>query len=149
MAKDYFEAVATKVRLRPIPARRLVSGQHIQRRTAIANGRSVLPPEGDGNSWWGRRFAELVALHLDDLGGGDLCSEAQVSLAKRAAALSVALEAREADWSAGRPVDLAEYGTAVGQLARVLNAIGLKRIARVIGPTDIHAYARMVNGGEA
>lgn len=132
----------TKPKQRPIPPRRLVDGQHVQRRTAIANGKAVLPPEGDGNSWWGRRFAELVALHLDDMGGGDLCSEAQVSLAKRAAALSVALEAREADWSAGRDVDLAEYGTAVGQLARTLNAIGIKRVKRDRAPTIAELKAR-------
>ncbi len=71
-----------------------------------------------------------MALHLDDMGGGDLCSEAQVSLAKRAAGLSIALEAREADWSAGRPVDLAEYSSSVGTLARVLEKVGLKRVAR-------------------
>lgn len=123
--------MATKAKNRPIPARRLAPGQSVTRRTRVANGKSLLAPEGNPNGWWARRYAEILGLRLDDLGGADLLSEGQISLAKRASALEVELEAMDADMSAARAsVDLDMYARVTGTLARVLEKLGLERVKR-------------------
>ncbi len=132
MHRDDIKAMATGVRSKPIPPRRLVSGQISTRRTQVANGTALLAPEGDARGWWGRRYAEILALRLDDLGGGELLSEGQISLAKRATTLEVELERQDADLSQGKDVDLKIYSDVTGQLVRVLNTLGLDRITKVV-----------------
>ena len=116
------------------------------RRTAVANGNALLPPEGDPNGWWGRRYAEVLALRLDDMGGGELLSESQVSLAKRCTALEIELERREALLSTGADVDMAEFAAMTGTLARVAEKIGLRRVARE--PMDLKSYVAAHARGE-
>ena len=68
---------------------------------------------------------------MSDLGGPDAgLSEAQLSLVRRASALEVELELAEGKLSRGEPVDLDLFGRLLGQLRRVLEAIGLERRAR-------------------
>lgn len=120
--------VPTKAKNRPIPARRLAPGQSVTRRTKVANGKSLLAPEGNANGWWARRFGEILALRFDDMGGGDLLSEGQISLAKRATTLEVELERMDANLSNGTDVDLDLYARITGTLARVLEKLGLERV---------------------
>ena len=94
------------------------------------------------NGWWGRRFAEVLALRLDDMGGGDLLSESQVSLAKRCTSLEVELERREAQLSTGSDVDMAEFAAMVGTLARVAEKLGLKRVKHDRVPTIAELKAK-------
>ncbi len=108
----------------------MAPGQTIYRRTKVANGKQLLAPEGDPHSWWARRFGEILALRLDDLGGGDILSEAQVSLSKRASAMEVELERFEAALSTGAEVNMNDYATVVNSLSRVLEKLGLKREKR-------------------
>src|SRR5271166_4004774 len=63
-------------------------------RSAVTNGRRAFV-DGDGNSAWYRRRKDIVELHLDDMGGRDALSEAQISLACRAASIEVELEQME------------------------------------------------------
>jgi hypothetical protein len=46
----------------------------------------------DGRLTWFGRLRDLVALHLSDLGGEDAASEAEKSIIRRAATLTVELE---------------------------------------------------------
>jgi len=106
-------------------------------RSRIANG-SELWAGIDGRSLWARRAGELLAAHLSDLGGPDNISEAERALAKRAAVLITELERREAGFAqAGAASDeaLQVYQTSVNTLRRTLEALGLERRAKVIGPT--------------
>ena len=113
------------------------------RRTKVANGKALLSPEaGHGNGWWARRYAEILELRLDDLGGGATLSEGQISLSKRATTLEIELERMDADLSAGKDVPLKVYAEVTGQLVRVLNALGLKRVPRPAVNTVLDHFSR-------
>jgi hypothetical protein len=76
----------------------------------------------------------LVELHVGDLGGPAMCSEAQLSLCRRISTTEVELERLEARMSEGDDsVDLDVYNRLAGNLRRMLESIGLRRVAR---PTD-------------
>src|SRR5262249_24060335 len=93
-------------------------------RSAVTSGRRLLIG-GDPNSAWARRYADLVAGHVSDLGGRDMLSEAQLSLVRRAAALACELEQMEARMSQGQAVNLDSFGRAASHLRRLLEAVGL------------------------
>ena len=63
----------------------------MQARSRISNGSSILPGV-DRRSCWARRLRDLIDLHLSDLGGEDAASEAERSIIRRAACLTVELE---------------------------------------------------------
>src|SRR6476659_5552343 len=65
-----------------------------QGRSRMSNGPAVLPGV-DGRSTWARRLRDLIGLHLSDLGGNDAVSEAERSIIRRAATLTVELERLE------------------------------------------------------
>ena len=103
-------------------------------RSKVTNGVKLLPGY-DGRTIWGRRFHDLCALHARDAGGIDALSEAQVSLIRRSAALEVTLENLELDMACGREVDLDQYSRCAGHLRRILESVGIKRVARDVAPS--------------
>ena len=98
-------------------------------RSRVSNGRALVAG-ADGRSATSRRYRDLMAEMANDMGGPDLLSEAQRQLIRRAAGLAVQAEAEEAKIIAGKPVDLDSYVKAVNAINRVLNSLGLKRVAR-------------------
>jgi hypothetical protein len=110
-------------------------------RSAVTNGSKLLV-DGDGNSAWSRRYRDLVAAHAVDLGGPDLLSEAQKSLIRRASTLECELERMEAQLSRGEPIDLDMFSRVSGNLRRILESIGLDRVAREIDPVEAYLAAR-------
>ena len=64
-------------------------------RSRVSNG-SALFITGKGTSPYARRFADILAEIVSDLGGADQLSEGQRQLARRAASLSLACERLEA-----------------------------------------------------
>ena len=82
-------------------------------RSRVSNGTAILPGV-DGRSTWVRRLRDLIALHLSDLGGEDATSEAERSIVRRIATLTVELERME---------------------SRLLESIGLKRVPRDVTPS--------------
>ena len=64
-------------------------------RSRVTNGQSLFVV-GKGTSPFARRFADILAEIVSDLGGADQLSEAQRQLARRAASLSLACERIEA-----------------------------------------------------
>jgi hypothetical protein len=103
-------------------------------RSAVTNGKRlhVVSP-GDGK--WSRRFADILAEIISDLGGRDVLSEGQRQLARRAATISIACERMEGEAAAARPIDLEVYGTLTDRLGRTFQRLGLKRQPREIGPS--------------
>src|SRR3569623_491832 len=63
-------------------------------RSAVTNGR-VMPKGIDQRSVWVRRFKDVVALHVSDRGGVDRMSQAEQSLVRCVATLTVELEQME------------------------------------------------------
>ena len=118
------------------PAGRRKTGKDPQR-SCITNGSSLLPGI-DNRSAWVRRAKDVIAQHLNDLGGEENTSAAERSLVRRAAVLTTemeSLEARFAQGGAAKAVDLDLYIRASGNLRRLLEAIGLRRRSRDISPT--------------
>jgi hypothetical protein len=105
------------------------SPEGASQRSAITNGRRLLVGV-DLRSAWGRRFKDLVAAHVDDLGGASVISTAELSLVRRAATIEVELELLEARFAtAGQASNdaLDVYQRTAGNLRRILDGIGLKR----------------------
>jgi len=123
------EAICTAVEVAAKPSKRPRSRVTSGKRKFVA---------GDGHSAWGRRYLDLVAGHVADLGGADLLSEAQHSLVKRASTLEVELEMMEGRLSKGEKVDLDLYGRSLNTLRRTLESIGLRRVAHTVVP--FHEY---------
>jgi hypothetical protein len=98
-------------------------------RSAVTSGRKQFVT-GDSNSAWARRFYDLVAGHVSDLGGRSIVSEAKLALCKRAAGLECELEQMEGRMSLGEEINLDSYGRAASHLRRILETLGLDRKAR-------------------
>ena len=103
-------------------------------RSAVTNGARLFV-EGSGTSAWSRRYADLIAGHVSDLGGRDALSEARFSLIRRASAIECELEVLEGRLSRGEPVDLNFFGRGASHLHRILETLGLERVPKNIGPT--------------
>jgi hypothetical protein len=115
-------------------------------RSAVTNGSTLLPGV-DGRSLWARRFRDLIAHHVADLGGEGNVSQAQMSLIRRAAALTVELERWEGRFAAedGAPADeLDKHQRCTNTLRRTLEALGLERKTRDI----THALVTRIRAGE-
>jgi hypothetical protein len=103
-------------------------------RSRITNGKELLPGV-DGRTLWARRFRDVLALHLGDLGGEANTSEAEKALARRAACLIVELEQLELRFaqSGGAEGNLLErYQRAANSLRRLLESLGLERRAKPV-----------------
>ena len=94
--------------------------------SAVTNGSRLLL-SGNGNSPWARRYKDLCLLHIDDLGGPDAVTEAQISLVRRCSAIEVQLESLEGLMSRGAEIDLDVFARVSGTLSRMLRALGLER----------------------
>src|SRR5262245_14101316 len=99
-------------------------------RSAVTNGKRlhVVQP---GDTAWARRFRDVLAEIISDLGGHDGgLSEGQRRLARRCATIAIACERMEGEAAAGAAINLEEYGRLTDRLGRALQRIGLKRVPR-------------------
>jgi hypothetical protein len=104
-------------------------------RSAITSGRQQFI-NGDSNSAWARRFHDIVVGLVSDAGGRDQLSEAKFAIAKRAASLMCECELMEARLSRGEQIDLDKLGRAASHARRLLESLGLQRVARVVNGDD-------------
>lgn len=105
-------------------------------KSAVTNGSALLPGV-DGRSVWARRLRDVMALHLDDLGGERMASEAERSIIRRIATLTVELERMESAFAqegGAEASDLDLYQRTSGNLRRLLEAVGIKRQPRDVTP---------------
>ena len=125
---------------KPLETRADPEGLPRRQRSAVTNGRRLFVA-GDGNSAWSRRYRDLVAGHVADMGGRDLLSEAQLSLIKRAAAIELELEQMEGKLSMGEPVDLDVFTRSASHLRRMFETLGVER-----RPRDVTSLGQILNG---
>jgi len=113
-------------------------------RSCMTNGR-VMPKGIDQRSVWVRRFKDIVALHTSDRGGVERMSQAEQSLVRCIATLTVELEQMEvrfAESETGASAnDLERYQRASNTLRRHCQTLGLKRRAKDVTP-DLQSYLR-------
>lgn len=98
-----------------------------QARSRISNGTATVA--ADGRTIWVRRLRDLIEAHEQDLGGTDNLNQAQRSLVRRAATLSVELERMEATFATAGKIsadDLDSYQRASNTLRRHLEVLGLR-----------------------
>ena len=110
--------------------------QHAPRqRSRVTNGTALfVVDDADGRGPEARRFRDILSAVASDLGGrGDL-SEVQRQLGRRFAALALSLELQEAALVSGQNVDLDLFGRLSGQLNRLANTLGLRRVAKDVTP---------------
>jgi hypothetical protein len=101
-------------------------------RSRLTNGALI---DGDGRSAWARRMKDLIALHLSDLGGEANVSEAEKSIVRRVATLTVELERMEmafAEAGEASPEQLDLYQRVSNSMRRMLETIGLERRAKPV-----------------
>ena len=105
-----------------------------KQRSRVTNGRRHFV-EADERGPWARRWRDVLAEIINDLGGADLLSEGQKQLARRCATIAIECEKMEGEAAQGRDIDLFTYGTLTDRLGRALQRLGLKRVPRDVGPT--------------
>lgn len=125
-------------------------------RSALTNGSAlILGRNGkslDARSAWARRLRDLVAAHVSDCGGADNLSEAERTLVKRSAMLTLQLEFMEASFAeqdgVATETQIASYQRVVNTLRRTLESVGLQRRARDVTPDPL-TYAKHYADGVA
>ena len=122
---------------RPVTATRLPT-----LRSRVTNGKTLFAEGGDMRAPWARRLRDVLELHLSDMGGADNASEAERSILRRAATLTVELERLEAKFAEGNSnnKDLETYQRCANTLRRLLGATGLQRRARDVTPPRLVDY---------
>jgi hypothetical protein len=110
-----------------------IAGRQRAHRSSVSNGSRLFAIAGlDGRTQTARRFRDLVEAVTADLGGADILSEAQRQLIRRASALSIMAEAVEADLVRDLGLDINNYGMICDRLRRILESLGLARVARPV-----------------
>lgn len=115
-------------------------------RSRVTNGRSHLPKEVDGRSFYSRRLRDLIALHTADLGGADDLSAAEQAIVRRAANIIIALEKMELKFALAGDEEtpawkLDLYQRLSNSLRRLFREVGIKRRPRDVTPS-LHDYLR-------
>lgn len=82
------------------------------------------------------RLAQTLVENLERDLGGDL-SAAKRELVKRSALIGAVCEDAEARWLEGAPVDVATYAALADRQRRILQALGLNRVAKDVTPHDV------------
>jgi hypothetical protein len=108
-------------------------------RAALSNGSALLLRDADGRLAWCRRLRDLVADHVSDLGGTENLSTAELVLVKRASMLTLQLEMLECRFGdqdgMATSAQLNDYQRCLNTVRRTLEALGLQRRAKLVGPT--------------
>ncbi|MER9174606.1 hypothetical protein NKH72_13535 [Mesorhizobium sp. M0955] len=100
-----------------------------QAKARVSNGKATIAT-ADGRTIWVRRLKDLIEAHEADLGGTENLTQAQRSIVRRAATLSVELERLEASFAMAGLIsaaDLDAYQRASNSLRRLLESLGIKR----------------------
>jgi hypothetical protein len=113
-------------------------------RSKVTNGKSlfVSGSGGDGRGAYARRLRDTIDAHTEDLGGHDNCSQAELSIIRRIATLTVELERIEAKFTVGEGDALLDiYQRTAGNLRRLLESIGLQRRSREVQTLEQYVAA--------
>ena len=124
----------------PSPARRPADTPEAvvrKQRSRLTNGKVLI--EGvDQRSPWVRRCKDIIAELITDRGGADYCSAAERSIIRRASVMTVELERMESQFASAGEASAEQldiYARIAANLRRMLEAVGLKRVARDVTPS--------------
>lgn len=100
-------------------------------RSRVSNGSDLLP-NIDGRSAIARRYRDITAAVMSDMGGIDRCSETRIQLVRRFAACAVLTEQLEARLANGEQIEIAEHALLTSSMVRVAQRIGMNRRTKEI-----------------
>ncbi len=103
-------------------------------RSRVTNGVDVLP-NVDGRSLIARRYRDVAAQIVADMGGIERCSEARLQLIRRFAAAAVLAEQLEARLARGENIDVSEFSVLASTAVRIPQRLGLERRAKNVVPS--------------
>ena len=120
------------------PSSRTPAPASVTRRSRVTNGHELFV--GSGMQRWRRRLSDLIAIMNSDMGGETNTSEAEKTLIRKAAMLSLQTELIEQNWAENHdgvaPAKrLDEYQRTCSALRRILESLGLKRRAKDVTPS--------------
>src|SRR5689334_19789048 len=104
-------------------------------RSAVTNGSAMFLEDVDGCSRQARRFRDILASLVSDLGGPESLSEQQRQLARRGAFLALQCELLEGKAVAGEDIDLVLFGVLTDRQGRTFQRLGIKRVPKDITPS--------------
>jgi hypothetical protein len=107
-------------------------------RSRVSNGKDLLPGV-DGRSPLARRYRDICAALISDMGGIDRCTEARLQLLRRFSAASVMAEAMEAELVNGKQISIVEHSLLSSTLVRLAQRIGISRMPKNVTPY-LHDY---------
>jgi hypothetical protein len=125
----------------------LIDGPKPQARSRISNGSAVFLEGVDGRSILARRYRDILASLVSDMGGDP--SEAQSLIARRSATLAVWCELAETAMAKGDDLNIAEFTTAANALRRLLSDLGLERQAHDVTHQTLAEIAEELEAGRA
>ncbi len=113
-------------------------------RSRVTNGSAVFARGGDGRSAWTRRFKDLYPRHINDYGGEEAMSEAQLALCWNVAVARVELEQIAAKMSEGTATleDQDAWNRISGNVRRHLETLGLERRAKPVSNAVMEHFSR-------
>jgi hypothetical protein len=117
-------------------------------RSRVTNGAKMIAGV-DGRSAEARRYKDLCMSFADDCGGAVGLTEAQRSLVRQAAMLSVQSEKLQGAMIRGEDVDVEQQTRVANSLARTLSRLGIrKRVSRKLSVPEYLAArdARIAQG---
>jgi hypothetical protein len=132
--------------------RGMAANGSVTNRSKVTNGTSLFAWDGDGRTASARRFRDILAQVLDDLGGEERVPEARRQMARRLALLAVEAERQEFDFVVNGKLDLGAFCKASSEARLLAMALGVvEREARLVnapGPT-LEAQAKEFFGADA
>jgi hypothetical protein len=117
-------------------------------RSRVTNGKMIAGV--DGRSAEARRYRDLCQSFADDCGGAAALTEAQRSLVRQAATLTIQGELLQGAMIRGEPVDVEQQTRVANSLSRTLHRLGVRK--RASAKLTVHEYlerrdARRAQGG--
>ena len=106
----------------------------VSARSPVSNGADILP-DVDGRSAVARRYRDIAAQIIADMGGASQCAEARIQLIRRFAAAAVLAEQMEAQLANGHLIEIADHALLCSNLVRLAQRIGIDRRSRDTTPS--------------
>jgi hypothetical protein len=106
----------------------------VSARSRVSNGADILP-DVDGRTAVARRYRDIAAQIIADMGGTSQCAEARLQLIRRFAAAAVLAEQMEARLANGHSISMTDHALLSSTLVRLAQRIGIDRRSRNTTPS--------------
>jgi hypothetical protein len=116
--------------------------QKAKGRSIVSNGKAAFLPGSATALRKARRYRDILAELIADLGGNSILSEAQRQLCRRAATLALQCEHWDAAAADGAAVDWDLYSRTSGHLRRIFETLGIERKQRDVSTSAVLEHFR-------